>query len=361
MSVMGSGSEFAAEIIETSARAISEWAVALQEERSPGLRGQLGEAGLSDFRADTSVRVLHLANGVAFDEPAVLCEHVEWAKACFASRDVPREILEDNLTSLSEVLAERLPESAQALAAPCMDAALRTARAPVRESASELEGEGTLMSLARRYLLAILEGERGRAREMLERALTDGSEVADLFEHVVQRAQREIGRLWQVGEITVAEEHLASASSEWVMAHLVLKAPHKPRKDRSLVATSVGGDTHSFGVRLVADSFELDGWRTYYLGASTPLVDLVQTVVDHKADLVALSANLGCHLRELKRVIDAMRSQPACAGVLVMVGGRPLNVGTDLWRKVGADGFARTAREAVVEGNRLMERGRAEG
>jgi methanogenic corrinoid protein MtbC1 len=355
MPIMSASAEFAAEIIESSAKALAEWTVALQEERSPRLREQLGAGALTDLRADTHVRVLHLANSVAFDEPAILCEHVEWAKACFVARDVPRSILERNMTSLSEVLADRLPDSTLSLVKRPMEAALRTLRAAPRPTESFVEGDGPLMSLARRYVMAILEGDRGPAREMLQQAMDDGTPVADLFEHVVQRAQSEIGRLWQLDEISVAEEHLASASSEWVVAHLVLNAPHGAPKDRTLIATSISGDTHCFGVRLVADSFELDGWRTYFLGASTPLVDLVQAVVDREADLLALSANLGCHLRELKRVIDALRSQPETAGVLVMVGGRPLNLADDLWKKVGADGFARTARQAVAEGNRLVE------
>ena len=355
MPIMTVGADFAAEIIESSAKALSEWTVSLQEERSPSIREQLGAPGLANLRSDTLVRVLHLAGAVAFDEPAILCEHVEWAKACFAARDVPLEILKNNLAALSDVLAERLPDSALAIVRRSMDAALEVIEAAPHATPSDVEGDGPLMSLARRYVLAILEGDRGAAREMLEKAMLDGADIADLFEHVVQRAQSELGRMWQIGEISVAEEHLASASSEWVVAHLVLKAPHKPRKDRVLVATSVGGDTHSFGVRLVADSFEIDGWRTYFLGASTPLVDLVQTVVDREADVLALSANLGCHLRELKRVIDALRSQPETAGVIVMVGGRPLALAPDLWKKVGADGFARSARQAVAEGNRLTD------
>jgi len=356
MAGMSANPEFVAEIIDSSAKALAEWAVSLQEERSPDLRRMFGAESLIDFRADTQVRVAHLANAVAFDEPDVLASHVAWARSCFASRDVPVEILEQNLACLAEVLDDRLPGSAKPLVERQLDAATRTLREPQATPPSLIEGDGDLMPLARRYLLAILEGERGQAREMLDAAMADGVAVPDLVEHVVRRAQAEIGRMWELGEITVADEHLASASAEWIVSHLMLKAPRAKDRNRVLVASSVGGDTHSFGVRLVADSFEVDGWRTYFLGASTPLVDLVGAVVQRRADLLAISANLGCHLREMKRVIDAVRSQPEASGVVVMVGGKPLSTIDGLWRKLGADGCAPSAGEAVREGNRLVEK-----
>src|SRR3712207_3103527 len=38
--------------------------------------------------------------------------------------------------------------------------------------------------------------------------------------------------------------------------------------DRTVVATSVGGEAHEIGVRIVADLLKRDGWRTFFLGAS---------------------------------------------------------------------------------------------
>lgn len=353
---MAENHDFVAEIIESSAKALSEWTVSLQEERSPGLRDLLGDASMLDFRADTQVRIRHLANAVAFDEPGVLASHVGWSKLCLAARDVPLDILEGNLACLREVLLERLPGSAAPLVERQMESAARALREGPTETPSHVEGEGADASLARRYLLALLEGDRGAAHRSLEEAVAWGRSVPDLFESVIQPVQAELGRMWQIDEISVADEHLASASSEWVVGRLALQAPKAPSRDRAMIASSVGGDTHSFGVRMVADAFEMDGWRTYFLGASTPLVDLVGAVIERRADLLALSANLGCHLREMKRVIDAIRAQPEAEGVVVMVGGGGVDsAGDALWRKLGADGGARSARQAVAEGNRLLD------
>lgn len=346
--------EFVAEIIDSSAKALAEWAVALQEERSPDLRDAFGDAGMLDLRADTLVRVRHLANAVAFDEPAILQSHLAWTRACFESRAVGFEPIEQNLACLREVTVERLPSSARPVVERQFDAAARALHAEPAAIPSHVEGDAEHQPLARRYLLAILEGDRAGARVLLDDATARGISVTDIIEHVITPAHAEIGRMWQIGEIGVADEHLASASSEWVVSHLLLNAPKPEPRGRIMVASSVGGDTHSFGVRLVADAFEIDGWRTFFLGASTPLVDLVGAVIERQADLLALSANLGCHLREMKRVIDALRSQPETARVAILVGGGAVNIAPELWRKLGADSGAPTAREAVAEGNRLV-------
>lgn len=345
--------EVVADIIESSARGLAEWTVGLQEERDPSLHARLGAGGLTALRADTQVRVMHLAAAVAFDEPTLLSSHASWAAASYASRGAPIEILEDNFRCMADVARERLGASESGLALAPIEEAIEALRGDA-EVAIGLEGKGDDVALTRRYVVAILEGERGEARALVEQAMDAGMGLDDVYARVLQPAHIEIGRLWQVGEISVGEEHLASASSEWVASHLALKAPRAEPKGRTVIATTVSGDTHSFGVRLVADSFENDGWRTFYLGASTPAPDVVQTIVDRSADLLALSANLGCHVREAKRTVDAIRATPQTRGVRVIVGGPPFSAAPTLWKKVGADGFADSARGAVAEGNRLL-------
>src|SRR5690349_3730573 len=75
--------------------------------------------------------------------------------------------------------------------------------------------------LVKRYVEAQLAGDRDAAiRLLMEEGLEKGVSVAELQLDVIQRAQREIGRLWQENKISVAQEHLATAISQLVLAHL---------------------------------------------------------------------------------------------------------------------------------------------
>ena len=105
---------------------------------------------------------------------------------------------------------------------------------------------------------------------------------------------------------------------------------------------------------MVADLLELAGWDTIYLGGNVPISDVVQVLVEHRADLLAASATMTYHLPAVIDLIAAVRAEPACAGVKVMVGGRLFHAESGLWQRVGADGHAADADEACHLADRLM-------
>ena len=78
-----------------------------------------------------------------------------------------------------------------------------------------------LDTLSARYLDAQLAADRAEAvRVILEDGLAAGASVSDLLIRVILPAQREIGRLWQENRITIADEHVATAISQLVVAQL---------------------------------------------------------------------------------------------------------------------------------------------
>jgi methanogenic corrinoid protein MtbC1 len=121
------------------------------------------------------------------------------------------------------------------------------------------------------------------------------------------------------------------------------------------VATCVGDELHEVGVRMVADFFEMEGWDTYYLGANSPHQSVVETVVDRRAHLLAISATMSFHLPNIKQLIAAVRNTPEASGVKVLVGGYCFNAFPDLWRQTGADATAADAEEAVRTARRFVE------
>ena len=99
---------------------------------------------------------------------------------------------------------------------------------------------------------------------------------------------------------------------------------------------------------MVGDFFEMAGWDTYFCGANTPHAAVVQSVVERAADVLAVSATMGYHLHVVQDLIEAVRADPRCARVRVLVGGHPFTVDPALWRTVGADGTAADADAAVA-------------
>jgi methanogenic corrinoid protein MtbC1 len=105
---------------------------------------------------------------------------------------------------------------------------------------------------------------------------------------------------------------------------------------------------------MVADFFEMDGWKTYYLGANTPTESVIQTIISKKADLIIISATIGSHIGEVIELISTIHRCMECMDAKIIVGGYPFNIDNDLWKKVGADGQAVDAETAIEIADNLV-------
>src|SRR5437764_8847897 len=181
-------------------------------------------------------------------------------------------------------------------AAPFVAAALRALPGAPTALPSFLEGEDVLTGLARQYLQALLRAERHEASRLILDAVRAGLGVHDLYLLCFQRCEREVGRLWQLRQVTVAQEHYCTAATQLVMSQLYPYLFALPKKGRRLVAASVGGELHEVGLRIVTDLFEADGWDTLYLGANLPAGGVVQAIERHRPDLLLVSATMAFHL-----------------------------------------------------------------
>jgi methanogenic corrinoid protein MtbC1 len=160
--------------------------------------------------------------------------------------------------------------------------------------------------------------------------------------------------MWEMAEIDVAEEHFATATTQMVMAQLYSYLKRKPSNGRTVVAATVSGNHHELGIRMVADFFEMEGWRAVYLGPGVPPDELATAVVTFGADLLVLGA---CMHTQLQGIADAVRVVRATEGtekVKVLVGGPGFAETGELWRTMGADAFAQCAESALGAAEQLM-------
>jgi hypothetical protein len=75
-------------------------------------------------------------------------------------------------------------------------------------------------ALAERYLELVRAGRRGEASDLILEAVRGGVHVKEIYLHVFQPAQWEVGRLWQTGQLSVAQEHFCTAATQWIMSQL---------------------------------------------------------------------------------------------------------------------------------------------
>jgi len=266
---------------------------------------------------------------------------------------VPPSDLAFGLECVQAELQARLSADEYAIVGPIVESGLlRVTPVPPSEPAP-IGAEG-LDPSARRYLEALLNRNWNGARAVVHEALERDIPLQDLYLHLFAWAQHEVGRLWQVGKISVAEEHLCTAATQRIMAELYPKVFGATRTERSVVVACITSELHEVGARMVADFFEMEGWDTCYLGANMPAGDMARLIASKPPDVLALSCTFTPHLSRMTDLITTVRAAVPHRRLKVIVGGYPFKVDPELWRFVGADGMARDGADAPVRAAQML-------
>jgi diguanylate cyclase (GGDEF)-like protein len=178
------------------------------------------------------------------------------------------------------------------------------------------EVDKALRRLSCAYEDALRVADAAGAERVARQGLSEGLSVAGLYQRVIAPAMWRIGTLWEQGEISVADEHLATALTHQVMAGIYGPSlGHKLMPGRVLLG-AVEGEQHALGLRMAADVIELAGYETIYLGADVPTADLLGVVTARAPDLVALAATMPDSAAALDRAITRIQDADPSASVL---------------------------------------------
>ncbi len=347
------------DVLRSHQSAIAAALVARQFAENPSLDQRYGPAGREKCLQDAHFHLSYLADAMNAGAPELFSSYVGWAKVMLGQRGIPADDLARHLAVTRVVVAEHLDGTPHDLALAILDAGIAALPSMPSHAKTHLVDDAPHVQLARAYLESLLAGERRLASRLVLDAVAAGVPVKAIYLHVFQRAQYEVGRLWQVNEISVAQEHYCTAATQLIMSQLYSHIFAAESTGGTLVATGVAGDLHEIGMRMVADFFEMEGWNTYYLGANTPAADVIRTVVDRKADILGVSVTISNHLPAVSFLIAKVRADERCRDVKILVGGYPFVIAPELWRKMGADGFAPDAQAAIILANQLRGPGAA--
>lgn len=170
------------------------------------------------------------------------------------------------------------------------------------------------------YLAALLAGDRHRCADIVQGELRSGVSLKAVYLDLMQRAMYEVGTLWERNRVSVATEHLASATTEVLLALVYPQIFSQPHRDRRAVIACVPQEYHQIGPRMVADFFELHGWHGFSLGANTPTAGLLRIIGERDPDVVGLSMSLLFNRPQLEVMLEAVSAE--FPSLEIFLGGR---------------------------------------
>lgn len=185
---------------------------------------------------------------------------------------------------------------------------------------------GTAAARADAFLDALLRGSARDAEDAVRGALDAGLDPSDVHVQVIAPAMRMVGELWARDEITVADEHLATAITYRALNVIndAADAPRTPTRQRVMLA-ALSDERHVVGLQMVSDSLTAAGFDVMLLGADVPLDALVAAIARYAPAVLGLSVTMpaGHGLPDaLERIAAVDPTLP------VMIGGAGVREGT---------------------------------
>jgi DNA-binding transcriptional MerR regulator/methylmalonyl-CoA mutase cobalamin-binding subunit len=146
----------------------------------------------------------------------------------------------------------------------------------------------TINELRRAWVSACLNFDERTAENILAQASALYPLDTVCFE-LLQKGLTYIGGGWFKGEITVQQEHFASALAMRRLDALIAATPSPTRPGRILVVCPPH-EEHTFSPLLITLLLRRYGWDVVYLGADVPLHRLEMTIATTRPQLVIISA-----------------------------------------------------------------------
>ncbi len=122
----------------------------------------------------------------------------------------------------------------------------------------------------------------------------------------VSALNRAVGEAWGRGEIQVFEEHLYTEQMQALLRQGIGALPAGVGRPRVLL-TTVPEEQHVLGLLMTEALLTLEGVACIPLGTQTPLGDIHQATLAHRADIVALSFSSAFPQRQVLPLLRKLR------------------------------------------------------
>ena len=194
------------------------------------------------------------------------------------------------------------------------------------------------------YNEAVFDTDRSRALECLRQAVKDGVSPEDIVFKVVVPGIEAMMK-------AISEDFDSNLAQHFMTAQIALQATEEmlplfaspPEIVGRVVIGTAKYDLHSLGKRIVSGCLRSLMIEVVDLGVNVDAARFVDEAIARQAEVIGISAMMmhtadgpeGC-----RRVRQILKERGLEKSIRIVVGGAPFRYDPELWRAVGADGWA---------------------
>jgi excisionase family DNA binding protein len=172
------------------------------------------------------------------------------------------------------------------------------------------------------FFHSLIAGAEEEAANLLIGGYLDGKTLTDIFDNLVCPAMKSIGELWYKGELSVAQEHLATRTAHTAIHKMRLTIPVPETSGELAICCGIEGDFHELPTHLAQMTIENEGWEVLNFGANTPLYSFAEEVLQYSPKIVCISATIMPDIERLSRDYKDFRERVGKLQIPILIGGR---------------------------------------
>ena len=196
------------------------------------------------------------------------------------------------------------------------------------------------------FFHSLVAGAEEEAANLLITAYLLGSSLTGIFDDLICPAMNRIGELWYMGELSVAQEHLATHTAHHAVYTLRQTLPVPEMSGKLAMCCGIEGDFHELPTHLVQMTIENAGWEVLNFGANMPLHSMTEEILHHSPEMICISATIMPDLERITRDYKYFRERIEKLKIPVIIGGGAFSDG-QIRNRFPAEFYAENFAEAA--------------
>lgn len=158
--------------------------------------------------------------------------------------------------------------------------------------------------------------------------------VIEAFDLIISKSLFELGILWEKGEISVDQEHIASSKVIESIINLKNLFSFKKKKKIKFMITSLEGDIHEIPLRIIDFILNYEGYDVVYIGSNTPYSDIIKAIEREKPKFLIISAVYVVDNKKFEKSINILDESCNKINCILFLGGPMYGKKPNLNRKI---------------------------
>ncbi len=186
---------------------------------------------------------------------------------------------------------------------------------------------------------SLIAGSEEETSNILINAFLNDKSLEYIFDEIISPTLKHIGELWFSGELTIAQEHLATRTLLCALHKLRNLVPVTEPNGKTAICCTVEGDFHELPAHFIQMIFESQGFEVLNFGANMPIYALCEEISQLSPNIVCISSTILADIERFTRDFRIFSDKLCKMNAVVILGGLAFK-DSQIRRRFPADFYA---------------------